>query len=285
MAGCPHPFKIFRRSLNRLPAIFLSSRISAPKHFMKRHTFLAAAAIFPILGLPGGPNPTYSLHLSTGQKIGNIFSRTISVSGEGFTPYAVRVSGTCVYVVKDGNPDKPVFDTRYLYDGRPEGKSTVFYDQGGARVSYKKPDAFAANTDGSGVLYNPLIWGSLPNEIGQGASWDVDIAIPWELGGAGKEKVTVLAADPGHHMMTLQRDGTSDGPFDHDYLDMDISVNGKSTRIHMTPGPARWTGWTSFQDGLVWSDELMVTREVTLTGEGQTFKGQEREYILLNQMP
>jgi hypothetical protein len=53
--------------------------------------------------------------LRTGDKLGNIFSRTMAFSGTDFKTVTKRASGTCVYTVTDKNPLKPVFETYYNY--------------------------------------------------------------------------------------------------------------------------------------------------------------------------
>jgi len=47
-----------------------------------------------------------------------------------------------------------------------------------------------------------------------------------------------------------------------------------------------WTGYTTFREGVVVSDELLVQRPVTfVSNELSRMAGSEREYILLNAMP
>ena len=55
--------------------------------------------------------------------------------------------------------------------------------------------------------------------------------------------------------------------------------------MNITPGTATWTGYTTFKNGIVMADELLVTRPVTLTTDSLHFTASEREYILLNAMP
>jgi hypothetical protein len=54
----------------------------------------------------------------------------------------------------------------------------------------------------------------------------------------------------------------------------------------VVPGASRWIGYTTFREGVVISDELIVERPLTLTAEGLgSVAASEREYILLNAMP
>lgn len=55
--------------------------------------------------------------------------------------------------------------------------------------------------------------------------------------------------------------------------------------MNLTPGAAHWIGYTSFKNGLVISDELMVSLPVTLAAGDLRYTATQREYILLNEMP
>jgi hypothetical protein len=141
-------------------------------------------------------------------------------------------------------------------------------------------------TDASGLLYNAEIWSLPPNSLRKGTSWDVVIAEPWELGPAGKETVTVLALDVAEHSVTLQREGSGEGFFDNDSKQVHLTKDGKSYVADVSPGRSRWRGYTTFREGIVMSDELLVERPVTLTSkELGSIAGTERQYILLNAMP
>lgn len=141
-------------------------------------------------------------------------------------------------------------------------------------------------TDASGLLYNAGVWGSPPSSLRKGTSWDVVIAEPWELGPAGKETVTVLALDPAEHTVTLRREGSGDGFFDNDAKQVHLTKDGKNYTADVSPGRAQWRGYTTFREGIVISDELLVERPVTLTSkELGSMAGTERQYILLNAMP
>jgi len=223
--------------------------------------------------------------LKVGEKHGNIFSRAISFSGKDFKAAAKRVSGTCIYTVNDNNPIKPVFDTYYNYDGAVEGNSKIMVMDNGSKNGAPDSKETYNNTDGSGLLFNSLIWGNPPKQLQEGTQWTINMDIPWELGGIGRQTVTVLEIDEAHHTIRLEREGTSQGFFDHDLKELEIVNNGKNLKVQITPGAAHWKGHTTFKNGLVISDELLVSRPVTLTAENQRFDGEEREYILLNEMP
>ena len=225
----------------------------------------------------------FSLNVKEGDKLGNIFSRTISYQGDGFTELVFRAGGTGVYTVVDNNPVKPVFQGVFRYDGRPESNYKVEVSDDGKTVSYNGKSS--TNTDASGVLFNALIWGSPPEKIGVGDTWTVNIPQPWELGGAGQQKVTVLGIDENNNTVYLMREGTSDGYYDNDAKQLSINKEGKAIRLDVIPGTSHWVGYTTFKNGFVISDELLVTRSIKLTAENVKVDAFEREYILLNAMP
>lgn len=218
-----------------------------------------------------------------GEKLGNVFSRTISYKGSGFPEIAQRVGGTAVYTVLDNNPLQPVFTCAYRYDGRPEGSSKLIVSDQGRTYNYD--GNAAANTDASGVMFNPFIWGTPPEKIHAGSTWQVNIPKAWELGGAGIQTVRVVRIDEENQVVTLLREGSSEGFYDNDARQINVPKEGKNVKMDITPGTSHWIGYTTFKNGLVISDELLVTRPVTLVSGDAKFEGQQREYILLNAMP
>jgi hypothetical protein len=223
-------------------------------------------------------------HVQPGQKISNVFSRAVAYKAAGVDDVVRRVSGTAEYVVSQSSPEEIVVDGTFVYDGKPEAKGkTEFKDQG--RVSCWEGKCATA-TDASGLLYNAGIWGVAPNSLRKGKRWEVVIAEPWELGPAGKETVTVLAVDATEHSVTLQREGSGEGFFDNDAKQVHLTKDGKSYIADVSPGRSRWKGYTTFREGIVMSDELLVERPVTLSSkELGSLAGTERQYILLNAMP
>jgi uncharacterized membrane protein len=61
--------------------------------------------------------------------------------------------------------------------------------------------------------------------------------------------------------------------------------DGKKVKMDLTPGTSNWTGYAIFKKGIVISDELLVTRPISLKADSLSFIGKQREYILLNAMP
>lgn len=222
--------------------------------------------------------PNYQI----GEKYGNIFSRTIATTGSDFEPNIFRISGTATYVVTKVTDSVVSFDSDVLYDGHPERQGHPQIADSGKAVIHKGQKI--PYLDGSGMSYNPLLWGTPPAKLKTGDTWQTNITQPWELGGPGWQKITVIALDPADQTVTLKREGDGDGPFDSDRTEMDIVKDGKTIHMKITPGKNHWVGYTVFKKGIVISDELLVTRPLTLTSDTVTLSANQRQYILLNQM-
>jgi hypothetical protein len=222
--------------------------------------------------------------MQVSQEIGNVFSRTISFQINGFDPFVRRVSGTGIYKVENVTPDQIVMSPSFLYDGNPidTGETTV---KNGGRTICWKGDCSPA-TDASGVSINPLLWGEPKGKLHIGQSWVVAIAVPWELGPAGKQTVTVVSIDPSNDSITLEREGEGEGDAVKEIKKVSLVKDKKSYTVEVTAGRAKWCGYTTFRHGVILSDELYVERPVTVASEefGQS-RGTERQYILLNSAP
>jgi hypothetical protein len=123
-------------------------------------------------------------------------------------------------------------------------------------------------------------------ELYKGMTWRVDISQPWELGPAGEQTVTAISLDACNKTVTLEREGSGDGFFDNDSKQVPIVKDGKPYNVDVVPGHSHWIGYTTVREGVILSDELLVTRPVTLSSrEVGTLPAVERQYILLNAMP
>lgn len=234
-----------------------------------------------------GPKTASGAYLTpqfkTGEWYGTLFSRTIALSSHDFPAMVFRISGTGSYEVTGNDEQGPAFDAVFLYDGRPEDKSKIAFRDGGRTLVYN--DKPAVNTDASGLTYNPLLWGVPPATLAKGTSWEVELQQPWELGGAGHQQVKVIDADPGSQTIRLKREGHGDGFFAGDQQELEIMKDGKRLRVKVLPEKSHWTGYTTFKNGIVISDELMVVRPLILQADSVKFSATQRQYILLNQMP
>ena len=232
---------------------------------------------------PVGSKKFFQLNVRTGEKLGNIFSRTISYKGDSFPEIAYRAGGTGIYTVIDNNPLRPVFQGSFRYDGHPESNSRVEVSDGGKTVSYDGKSS--TNTDGSGLLFNTFIWGTPPEKIKKGDSWKTLIPQAWELGGPGTQTITVMEMDENNNRVTVKREGDSEGFYDNDARQVAVNRGGQTIRMNIEPGTSHWIGYTTFKNGLVESDELLVSRPITLKSDSLKFNAFQREYILLNAMP
>jgi hypothetical protein len=222
--------------------------------------------------------------LVPGQIINQVFSRAISLKGDGIDPLVRRVSGTATYRVTGIGDHEYSFDAKFLYDGRPDASGTSKIQKDGRESCWE--GQCSAATDASGLLFNSLIWGAQPSTIAVGTKWHTQIAIPWELGPQGDEDVTVVGLDVATGTITLLRQGSGDGPFDHDASQIKITSKGTEYSVDVKPGHASWSGYTIFSKGLVVSDELLVERSLTLSSkELGNIDAFQRQYILLNKMP
>ena len=226
----------------------------------------------------------FRLGMTRGEAFANVFSKTISIKGQGFKEFASRISGSADYTVSDPNPDRPVFDMSYRYDAFTDGASKVEIRDDGKSVCFD--GKCQVDAESSGLAFNPLLWGELPATLKPNMSWQVSIKQPWEMGPPGTENVRVVSLDPANHMAILARQGSGSGESDsEDAHSVHITVGDKTEVATVIPGPSHWTGQTIFQHGIILSDVMLVERPVTLVSKLGTFQGIEREYTLLNSMP
>src|SRR6185437_6276 len=96
-------------------------------------------------------------------------------------------------------------------------------------------------TDGSGLVFNPGIWGTPPSHLAPGVSWTVTLKNAWELGGPnGTQKVTVVSVDPTTDTVVLLREGTASGPYADDRRQAKLTRGGKDETFDVIPGAAHW---------------------------------------------
>ena len=215
------------------------------------------------------------------QEVGNVFSRTISFQVSGFDPLVSRVSGTGIYKVEQVTPLQIVTDATFFYDGNPVSTGENVIKDGGRTLCWKGKCSTA--TDASGLSINPLFWGMPKGKLQVGQRWEVTIPLPWELGPAGKQTVKVISIDPSNDSITLERSGEGEGDSINEIKRLHLIKDKKSYLVDVSPGKAKWDGYTTFRRGIILSDVLLLERPVTVTSmELGRSNGVERQYILLN---
>lgn len=229
---------------------------------------------------------------STGQTFSNVFSIMRSIKADGYAEDAGRNGGSADYTVLSTSPAAWRLGSTWRYDGESGGHHEEELRDAGRTYCALKADGknkCQPYLEGSGLVYNPTMWGAPPKQLSQGMHWKVDLQQPWELGGpGGTETVTVIRVDSLTHTATLMREGTAaDGFFsENDASTMQLSRNGQTESFEVTPGTAHWKGYATFVKGVVFSDELLITRDDVLRGkDGKTMKATERRIMLLNAAP
>lgn len=221
-----------------------------------------------------------------GEKLTTVFSKAVSIRGEGFDEFVARVSGTAtdtILSVKNGVISE---SSVYRYDGHADGTSTSDIREHGTVYCYE--GKCAPNDETSAALFDPLLWGQIPQQITMGTNWTVRIDAPWEIGPKGEEQVRVVRLDRDEALVTLERKGHGDGPSSDDARSAKrtITSQGKTLTVTIIPGPTQWEGLTTVSQGETVSDEIIAQRHVKLVADsGETFEGEERVYTLLIRAP
>jgi hypothetical protein len=225
------------------------------------------------------------VQLNPGAHYSNIFSICIAFALAGQKDETVfRNSGSATYIVNRVDARTANLTARGQYDGRAVFNGSFDLDL--TTHNTIKDGKQVIDTDSSGFLYNPFMWGDPPAMLTVGTTWNVTIPQTWELGPVGTQKVTVLAIDPNANSITLQRDGTGTGPA----LDDDtraFNYDGDTIKGTIAPdGPATWHGISTFANGIVMSDSILVTRDVWVTlANGKKVAAHERLYTLVAAVP
>jgi hypothetical protein len=257
-------------------------------------TRFPAAVLLVLAGRLAAASPataTLVPQFAAGQTFGTVFSIMRSIKAEGYDDYAGRNGGSADYTVIAVRPEAWRLRVNYRYDGRATGSDEIELRDGGRTACTLKADATAncqPSLDGSGLIYNPLLWGTPPAKLSPGATWRVDITPAWELGGAhGSEQVTIVSVDASTDTIVLKREGSSEGFFgEGEPTQRQLSRAGQSETLELLPGTAHWRGFTTITKGVIFSDELLVTRESRLrTTAGALVNATERWIMLLNAAP
>lgn len=226
----------------------------------------------------------FTPQFTRGERYTDIYSKSVAVTGQGFDPVVRRFSGRSAYVVTSAAPRALTFDETDVADGRPGATSgqLEIRDKGNTNC-YN--GSCALNTQTSGLVFIPPLWGAPPEHIEKQQRWTVDIPQAWEIGPAGHETVTVVSVDPADHVVILQRDGRGDGPSEDDRRGLSITADGKTAHATVEAGPSHWSGQIVIRAGVVLSDVIVIERAVTLKSDLGVFTGDERVTTILAAAP
>ena len=260
--------------------------------------YVLGASFLSLLGLFGSAFAKDSVddiyltpQLKAGETYSNVFSILRSIRAPGFDEHAGRNGGSADYVVLSSMPSEWHFSSTWRYDGQQGGQDQeALRDNGRTYCSIKDGalDSCKPYLEASGLVYNPAIWGAAPPHIVDGMTWKADLKQSWELGGKdGTETVTVIHVDKLHKSVTLMREGDATGFYaESDPSTVQLSHDGKTETFEVVPGVAHWKGYTTFIKGVVFSDELLVTRKDELRAkDGKLLDATERRIMLLNASP
>ncbi|GLQ92462.1 hypothetical protein [Dyella acidisoli] len=229
--------------------------------------------------------------LKVGQTYSNVFSILRSIKAPGYDEQARRNGGSADYTVVASAPAEWRFNSAWSYDGQQAGEDQEALRDGGrtyCSIKEGATDQCKPYLEASGLLYNPAIWGVPPQHIAEGMTWKVDLKQPWELGGKdGMETVTVIRVDARTGSVTLMREGHATGSYgESDPATVRLTHDGKTETFAVAPGASHWKGYTTFLKGIVFNDQLLVTRDDVLRGkDGKELKATERRIMLLNAAP
>jgi len=251
---------------------------------------IGLAAVASILLCPPARAITVSSDLLkvpavVGERFSNIYSIAQSTTSNGFDAKVSRNSGSSDYTLTHvAANDAFTFDETDAYDGTPASYGeTIIRDQGETLCWNAK---CRIDTDASGLLYNRLLWGQPPAKLSRGVTWKVNIPRAWELGPRGTETVTVIAVDARSGLITLEREGAGVGYAANEPSQVTLMRMGQAIAFAVEPGEAHWTGYTTFKQGVVFSDELFVERnDVLRSADTGPVKAIRRRYVLLNAAP
>jgi hypothetical protein len=103
----------------------------------------------------------------------------------------------------------------------------------------------------------------------------------------GVQTVTVIHVNPQTRSVTLMREGSGEGFYSaSDLNSVQLIRDGQTESFDVTPGKSHWRGYTTFVEGVIFNDELTVTRDDVLLGKnGKIVNAAIRRIMLLNASP
>jgi hypothetical protein len=256
---------------------------------MHKSSLWAAAVAACAVGVSHAGTPL-TPQLAAGENYSNVFSILHSLTAEGYEESARRNGGSADYRVLGADTHGVHLQVHYRYDGRAAADGeAVMRDAGRSNCTLKggREDC-SPYLDGSGLIYNPTLWGAAPKVIKPGMHWQVAINTAWELGGAdSRQTVTVVSVDAATATVVLLREGSSQGLFgEGESAQRQLTRAGKEETVTLSAGAAHWKGYTTVIKGVIFSDELLVTREGSVRdAAGVTTPVHERWIMLLNAAP
>jgi hypothetical protein len=252
----------------------------------------ASIQVSAVGGTAGKASPTGDDYLTprfnAGQTYSNVFSILSSKKAVGYDEYAKRNGGSADYTVLSANPKVWHFKSAGRYDGQPTHQGESELREAGRMYCSIRTGQCAPYLEASGLTYNPTLWGVPPNRLAVGMTWKVDLPQAWEMGGKnGVQTVTVIRLEPRTAAVTLLREGSGEGFYSEgDPNTVQLSRGDQTESFEVTPGTAHWRGYTTFVKGVVFNDELTVTRDDVLRGkDGKTVNAATRRIMLLNAAP
>ena len=271
-----------------------SELLTCPEGFAVVKSYLLIVAML-YAGAVSAEVPTGDDYLvprfRAGQTFSNVFSILRSMKADGYDEHVSRNGGSADDTVLSIRPSAWRFSSTWRYDGQAGGHDEEELRDGGrtyCSVNVGAQDKCSPYLEASGLTYNPTLWGVPPKQVIQGMKWNVDLKQAWELGGKnGTQMVTVIRVDPLTDTVTLMREGTSEGGFsESDANTIQLSHADQTEKFDIVPGASHWKGYTTFVKGIVFSDELLVTRSDVLHAKnGKTVNAIERRIMLLNSSP
>jgi len=259
---------------------------------MKSYLLITAILYAGLLNAKAPTGDDYLVpRFQAGQTFSTVFSILRSMKADGYDEHAGRNGGSADATVLSNSASAWRFTSTWRYDGQAEGHDQRELRDGGRTYCSLNGDAkdkCQPYLEASGLTYNPALWGVPPKQLVQGMSWKVDLTRAWELGGKnGTETVTVIHLDPLTETVTLMREGTAEGFFSEgDAATTQLNHGGQTEAFDIVPGTSHWKGYTTFVKGIVFSDELLVTRNDVLHGKnGQIVNATDRRIMLLNAAP
>ncbi len=229
-------------------------------------------------------NLLFNHNFARGEVFSDVFSRTIAIHANGFDENVRRVSGSASYRVLRTAGRVVTFRSAWRYDGKNTGSIEMTQNFGTNTVTFGGKTQ--TPTDASGLIPNPLLWGTPPRVVAPGTFWFTQIPTAWELGPAAKQMQRTISIDSAADTGMFERSGSGD---DNASKMPKVTLHrqrGGNQQFTVIASHSSWQGYTIVRAGIIVSDELVRTSKLALrSSEGDNVAATRREYILLNLAP